>query len=189
VAENLRHYLAGPGLHPQQRVTPTLTPLPGDQLCEGEDYGFSDSGLAPLALLEQGDGGCGGQENLNGVAASAGNVTGQRQGDGPDPGRFRAAGMLVPRSAAVTSASQAISSRRWSHPGPAWSLDEPGEPMPRSAPVSGPSKRRPDPRRPPGSEAMAETVLSGRVSRSRAWRIWLVVMAWRPAVACAAGCG
>jgi hypothetical protein len=54
----------------------TLTPLPCGQLCEGEDYGLSDSGLALLALLEQGDGGCGGQEDLGGVAVSASNVAG-----------------------------------------------------------------------------------------------------------------
>jgi hypothetical protein len=77
-------------------VTPTLAPLPGDQLCEGEDYGLSDSGLALLALLEQSDSGCGSQEDLGGVAVSASNVAGHRQGNGSDPGRFRAAGMLVP---------------------------------------------------------------------------------------------
>ena len=74
---DLRRYLAGP--HPQRRVTtPTLTPLPGDQLCEGEDYGLSDSGLALLALLEQGDGGCGSQEDLDGVVVSTSSVAGQR---------------------------------------------------------------------------------------------------------------
>ena len=97
-------------------MTPTLTPLPGDQLCEGEDYGLSDSGLALLALLEQGDGGCGSQEDLDGVAVSASSVAGQRQGDGPDPGRFRAAGMLVPAEQRCASVGQAIGSRRWVPP-------------------------------------------------------------------------
>ena len=70
--------------------------MPVGQLCEGEDYGLSDSGLALPALLEQSNSGCGSQEDLGGVAVSANNVAGHRQGDGPDPGRFRAAGMLVP---------------------------------------------------------------------------------------------